>query len=254
MANNPPPAVRFIAGMHLLSASVSLLFSLYLCLIVAPSPSPNDADGAVIAVMGGVGIAWSIVQVWTGMAFYRGENSVAWWISLSISAFGVLGCWPLALVMVPLHWSAGVTSHFSPLDDAAEADSLTKAHASREYVVNPPGGGAMVDGRKSPGLAALLGFFFGAFGLFYISASQGLTALVVMFVVGCGSGGTMAPLVLFGFAVWGYAAAVAYNQAIDQAEAATTGAEAPGANPFEHQPVDAPTTDAADGRSSNPFV
>lgn len=112
----------------------------------------------------------------------------------------------------------------------------------------------MVTGRKSPVLAAILGFFFGAFGLFYISASQGITALVVLFVVGCGSGGAMAPLIWLGCAVWGYVAAEAHNQAFEQAGAASLGSQVPGAHPFEPPPAEGEPAVGGDPGSSNPFV
>jgi len=66
--------------------------------------------------------------------------------------------------------------------------------------------------RKNPAVAAALGFFFGAFGLFYISASQGLIALGVLVAIGVCSGGIGAPVVWIGCGFWGYIAAENYNQ------------------------------------------
>lgn len=66
---------------------------------------------------------------------------------------------------------------------------------------------------KSPGLAALLGLLFGAFGLMYVSFAQGLIALALLIVLGGLSGGLLAPVIWLGCAVWGYVAAVSYNGA-----------------------------------------
>lgn len=66
--------------------------------------------------------------------------------------------------------------------------------------------------KKEPFLAAILGFLFGGFGLFYISAAQGLTALAVLVVVGVFTGGALVLPIWLGCAVWGYAAAVNFNK------------------------------------------
>ena len=64
---------------------------------------------------------------------------------------------------------------------------------------------------KDPKLAALLGFLFGGFGLFYISAAQGVVALLILIVVGGITAGALAPIVWLGCGVWGYHAAQNFN-------------------------------------------
>lgn len=70
----------------------------------------------------------------------------------------------------------------------------------------------MYPSRKDPALAAILGFLFGGFGLFYISAGQGFAALAVLIVGSLITGGFGAPLLWLGCAVWGYLAAKNHNE------------------------------------------
>ncbi|MFU8807112.1 MAG: hypothetical protein ACNA8W_25110 [Bradymonadaceae bacterium] len=64
---------------------------------------------------------------------------------------------------------------------------------------------------KNPMAAAALGFFFGGFGLFYISIGQGFAALAVLITLSVCSGGYGLPFVWLGCAFWGYFAAVHHN-------------------------------------------
>lgn len=65
---------------------------------------------------------------------------------------------------------------------------------------------------KNPVLAAILGFVFGGFGLFYISVGQGIAALAVLFIGGIFTAGAAMPIIWIGCAVWGYNAAIKYNE------------------------------------------
>lgn len=65
--------------------------------------------------------------------------------------------------------------------------------------------------RKDPLLAALFGFLFGAFGLFYISPFQGFVGLGVLLAVILFTGGIGAILLWMGCAIWGAMAANDWN-------------------------------------------
>ncbi len=65
---------------------------------------------------------------------------------------------------------------------------------------------------KSAGLAAVLGFLFGGFGLFYVSVGQGVTALIALVVISIVTGGIGAPFMWLACGFWGYAAANKHNE------------------------------------------
>lgn len=66
--------------------------------------------------------------------------------------------------------------------------------------------------KKSPGIAALLGFLFGGFGLMYVSVAQGFVALGILLVVALITGGAGTPVVWLGCGIWGWVAASNYNE------------------------------------------
>jgi len=66
--------------------------------------------------------------------------------------------------------------------------------------------------RKSPGLAALLGFLFGGFGLMYVSVKKGLITLAVLVIIGLITGGAGAVILWLGCAVYGYFLAIKWNK------------------------------------------
>lgn len=66
--------------------------------------------------------------------------------------------------------------------------------------------------RKDPVLAAVLGFLFGGFGLFYVSIGQGFAALVVLITISLCTGGVGTIPMWIGCAAWGYLAAENYNK------------------------------------------
>lgn len=66
--------------------------------------------------------------------------------------------------------------------------------------------------QKNPGVAAVLGFLFGGFGLFYVSVGQGIAALAVLILGSLVTGGVAAPILWIGCAIWGYVAANNYNE------------------------------------------
>ena len=65
--------------------------------------------------------------------------------------------------------------------------------------------------RKDPIVAAILGFLFGAFGLFYISPFQGFVGLGVLLAVILFTGGIGAIMLWMGCAIWGAMAANDWN-------------------------------------------
>jgi hypothetical protein len=65
---------------------------------------------------------------------------------------------------------------------------------------------------KSPWLAALLGFLFGGFGLMYVSITQGIVSLLILFVISIITGGAGAIFIWCGSAIWAYLAAINYNE------------------------------------------
>jgi len=66
---------------------------------------------------------------------------------------------------------------------------------------------------KSPGLAFILGFLFGAFGLLYISFKQALWAFIILFLIALITGGS-GLILWFACGIWGYFAAKSYNEKI----------------------------------------
>lgn len=71
--------------------------------------------------------------------------------------------------------------------------------------------------RKDPTIAAMLGFAFGCFGIIYVSWIQAAVGLVLFLTLSFCTGGLAAPVVWFGFAVWGYIAANKHNESADRA-------------------------------------
>ena len=65
---------------------------------------------------------------------------------------------------------------------------------------------------KSPGIAALLGFLFGGFGLMYVSVKKGLIALVILLIIGLITGGAGIVILWLGCAVYGYFSAIEWNK------------------------------------------
>ena len=66
--------------------------------------------------------------------------------------------------------------------------------------------------RKSPVLAAILGFLFNGFGIMYVSVKQGLFVLGFTFIIGFMTLGIFLPAVWIGCGFWGYLAAKQYNE------------------------------------------
>lgn len=73
--------------------------------------------------------------------------------------------------------------------------------------------------RKDPTIAAFLGFVFGCFGIIYVSWVQAAVGLVLFLTLSACTGGIAAPVVWFGFAVWGYIAANKHNENAQRAAA-----------------------------------
>ena len=69
-----------------------------------------------------------------------------------------------------------------------------------------------IEARKSRSSAAVLGFFFGPFGLFYISAGQGWGALILWVILCAISAGALGVLGWIMCAVWGWGAASSFNK------------------------------------------
>lgn len=69
--------------------------------------------------------------------------------------------------------------------------------------------------KKDPGIAAILGFLFGAFGLFYVSFTQGLIALIVLIGGSACTSGLAAPVIWVGCSVWGWMAARKHNREVE---------------------------------------
>lgn len=67
---------------------------------------------------------------------------------------------------------------------------------------------------KSPGLAAVLGFLFGGFGVMYVSFTQGLMAIGATFFVGLLTAGVGFVPMWFACAIWGYVAAQSHNEEV----------------------------------------
>jgi hypothetical protein len=65
---------------------------------------------------------------------------------------------------------------------------------------------------KNPAIAALLGIFFGGFGLMYVSIGQGLFALAILFIVWLATGGVLPVLIWLSCGAWGYYAAIYFNE------------------------------------------
>jgi|TARA_B100000959_G_C14912867_1_gene595908 TM2 domain-containing membrane protein YozV len=66
--------------------------------------------------------------------------------------------------------------------------------------------------RKDPLIAAIFGFLFGAFGLFYVSANQGFIGLGVLVLLWLITGGIGVVLLWMGCAIWGAMAAQNWNE------------------------------------------
>ncbi len=87
--------------------------------------------------------------------------------------------------------------------------------------------------RKNPYVAAALGFFFGPFGLFYVSPLHAILGFGIVLVVSTLTAAIGLLPTWIACAVWGYFAALRKNEAIDRAQshsaqtAATYFAQAP---------------------------
>lgn len=69
-----------------------------------------------------------------------------------------------------------------------------------------------MNAQKNPWVAAALGFFFGPFGILYVSLKQALIGFGVCVAVLLVTFGFATPAVPIGYAVWGYLAAKKYNE------------------------------------------
>jgi hypothetical protein len=70
--------------------------------------------------------------------------------------------------------------------------------------------------RKDPILAAILGALCGGFGLFYVSIAHGVCSLTSGYLLFLVTGGFALPVVIAGWALWGYRAAIEHNKSLEE--------------------------------------